>query len=762
MPLDLVTSVKIKCKYCGTVSANAYCCHACEMLDAGYSELINKASKADSKFSYLDLEENQSLYQLDKSARRFKFFIFGIQCSSCVHLLEQIAELNHDCLLSRLNIGNSELTIELNSQGKLSDVATLIKAMGYDFTVIKSNENSDEKIKIETRQELKRIALAGALAGNIMLFSISIYAGVNGTLLTVFKWLNLLLFLPILFYVAIPFYRGAWGSLKMQKVHIDLPIVIALLTSSGLSIYSLINGEDQFYFDSTASFIFLILVARFFVKKAQHRFLTPQNLNSQIRNDSYVLANNVSSVIAENIKSGQTFKVSQDQTIPVDGVLISDSALVDTSFMSGENIPYTFTKGMRLFAGYKLLSASILMNCEKPLKQSRISELLVKSQENLLSKNSYLTLADRLSEKLILIVFILAILVFVGFGLFINFTESFHRALALIVVACPCALAFGSPLTMAMAFRKAQKKGISVRNANVFEKLNQIQNIFFDKTGTLTYGQLQVSETWPEKLDQETVDLIIGLEKISYHPVAFALRSHFNAWKNEINFSEHREIFGNGIIGKHNGQLYELKTLSSNMLDESVDIAVALYRNREVVCRIYFQDKVREEVSAIISELHENNKNCYLISGDKKRKAFAISEKCGLKREHIFAELYPEDKKEIIARYPRSLMIGDGVNDTLAMSTADISVAIKGSAEIALASSDVFFLKSGLNPLIDLFNVNKNIHQTLKRNLTLSLAYNIIAGTLAVFGYINPLWAAVLMPISSLIILFSTLWGFKS
>ncbi len=760
MPLDLVRT-KNPCKYCGTLSLSMYCCHACEMLDGGFSELVSKASQAESQYAYLDLSENQKLYQLHSKERRFKFFVHGIQCSSCVHLLEQIAEMNSHCKQSRLNISNSELFIELDSEGKLSDIASLIKAMGYDFSVIKATENSDEKLRLETRQELKRIALAGALAGNIMLFSIAIYTGASGTLLTVFKWLNLLLFLPILFYVAIPFYRGALGSLKMQKVHIDLPIVIALLTSSSLSIYSLITSGDQFYFDSTASFIFLILVARFFVKKAQHRFLSPQNIHSQIRTETYALADNLSTVITENIKQGQIFTVSQDQAIPVDGVLLSDMALVDTSFMSGENIPYTFTKGMRLFAGYKLLSASISMVCEKPITQTRIADLLSKSQENLLSKNSYLTLADRLSEKLILYVFILAAFVFVALGLTINFTESFHRALALIVVACPCALAFGSPLTMAMAFRKSQKKGISVRNANVFEKMSQIQNIFFDKTGTLTYGQLQVCETWPEKLSAETIDVLVSLEKISYHPVAFALRSHFKNWKNEIHFSEHKEIFGSGVRGQLNNDLYELKTLPSNVHDESIDIAIALYKNKEVICRIYLQDQIREEAGGIIADLQAEGKNCYLISGDKKRKALAIGEKCGLNRDHIYSELYPEDKKEIITKYPHSLMIGDGVNDTLAMSSSQISIAIKGSAEIALASSDIFFLRSGLNPLVELFKVNKNIHQTLKRNLALSLAYNAIAGTLAVFGFINPLWAAVLMPVSSLIILFSTLWGFR-
>jgi Cu2+-exporting ATPase/Cu+-exporting ATPase len=761
MPLDLVTTEKKKCKYCGTLSYSVYCCHACEMLDSGFSELNSRAAKIESQFSYLDLPETQALYQHDAEDRSFRLFIHGIQCSSCVHLLEQIQDMNAHCKLSRLNISNSELIIKLDAEGKLSDIASLIKAMGYEFTAIKATENSEETNRLETRQELKRIALAGALAGNIMLFSIAIYTGATGTLLTVFKWLNLALFLPILFYVAIPFYRGAFASLKMQKIHIDLPIVIALLTSSGLSIYSLLSGGDQFYFDSTASFIFLILVARFFVKKAQHRFLSPQNLHSHFRNDSYSLSDNSSTVVTENIKPGQKITISQDQAIPVDGILVSDRALIDTSFMSGENIPYTFTKGMRLFAGYKLLSASILMVCEKSSNQTRISELLSKSQENLLSKNSYLSLVDRLSEKLILYVFILAAFVFVGFGLFINFTESFHRALALIVVACPCALAFGSPLTMAMAFRKSQKKGISVRNANVFEKLNHIQNIFFDKTGTLTYGQLQVFETWPEKLTAETVDVLIGLEKISYHPVAFALRSHFKQANSELSFNEHQEIFGSGIKGRINSDHYELRTLSSNLYDDGVDIAIALYKNKEVVCRIYLQDKIREEAKTIINQLRSLGKSCFLLSGDKKRKAMAIGEECGVSREHIFFELYPEDKKDIIRKYPNTLMIGDGVNDTLAMSSSEISIAIKGSAEIALVSSDIFFLRSGLNPLIDLLQINKSIHQTLKRNLTLSLSYNAIAGTLAVLGYINPLWAAVLMPVSSLIILLSTLWGFR-
>lgn len=221
-------------------------------------------------------------------------------------------------------------------------------------------------------------------------------------------------------------------------------------------------------------------------------------------------------------------------------------------------------------------------------------------------------------------------------------------------------------------------------------------------------------------------------------------------------------MLGSGIVGRIGDDIYELKTLSSDLIEESIDIAVALYRNKEVICRIYLQDKIREESADIVTHLQAQGKNCFLVSGDKKRKALSIGRKCGLLPANIYSELYPEDKKEIISKHPHSLMIGDGANDALAMSSSEVSVAIKGSAEIASASADVFFLKSGLDPLLELFKVNKNIHQTLRRNLALSLIYNAVAGTLAILGFINPLWAAVLMPISSLIILLSTLWGFKS
>jgi Cu+-exporting ATPase len=761
---DQLLKSEFSCFYCGTPSGlSKYCCEACHRLDVGFKRLNEGHFKKNSKFQYLDNPENQSLYRLSKEQNIFKFFIENIQCSSCVHLLEKIPDYYPECTLSRLNIGTSELYIELTEKAKLSEIADLILELGYEAKIIKLTEDVNFQIQKEQRNDLKRIAVAGACAGNIMIFSIPIYTGVQGDLLLLFKVLSMLLFLPVVFYSAIPFYRGAWTSLRIKKIHIDLPITIALIAGFVFSVYNLAMGSDQFYFDSTASFLFLILVARFFVKKTQQKFLSPQNLKSQIRNETYVLSNQ-SVVLPENIQTNDVFTVSQDQIIPVDGELLSQFALIDTSYMSGESAPYSFTEGMKLFAGYRLLSDSVKMKCDSRMNETRISDLLRQSYQNLLTKSEYLNLADRLAQKLILLVFGIATIFLIVYGMTHNFKDAFDRALALIVVACPCALAFGSPLTMAMAYKKAHLKGITIRNPDVFEKISSIQNIFFDKTGTLTDGQLDIAYTWPEIVPNDMKALLVQLEKISHHPVAFALRKSWS--KDAIHevtpvFITHEEIFGLGIRASTDSDTYEVKALSSQVCDEQTEMAIALYKNNVVQCRIYFQDKIRPESAEIVQYLHSKNKNCFLLSGDKKRKAQNVGTACAIKNENIYSSLYPEDKEQIISKYANTLMIGDGVNDSLAMSQSDVSIAIKGSLEVALNTSDVFFMRSGLSPLLDLFSINQTIHSTLRRNLALSLIYNVLAGVCALLGFINPLWAAVLMPISSFIVILSTLWGFS-
>ncbi len=702
-------------------------------------------------------------YYIDKVRNLIRFQVDGLHCSSCVHLLEQIPKYNSNCTAARVFFGESKLEINFKDSKKLSDIAELIKELGYTPHPLKINE--DAKNDADVSQDLRRLVVAGACASQIMIFSFAIYFGADGILKGLFRWASLVLFLPVLFYSAAPFYKGAWNTIKHRVMHIDLPIVIALWMTTGFSIWHFVNGVDDFYFDSTAGFIFLILCARFLVKRTQKSLLSPQQLRQHYSNQVFQLENGQFRP-AEDLENGNVITLRSGQSVPADSTLLSASALFDTSMMNGESRPLYFSENLTLLAGYKLISENARLKVNKNLADSELSNLIENSFKNLLQKNDYINKSDKLAQLLLAVVMISGLAFFIIGGSILGYEEALRRVLALMVVACPCALAFGSPLTLAMAFRKAQSLGITIRNPDVFEKLANVKHIFFDKTGTLTEGVLKIDSTWPEVLSFETKTLIIELEKISKHPVAFALRE---AWSNELshhhnlrlvksNFTSHVEYLGSGISAEQGQDFFEIKALSDSI--HSNKMAIELLKNKVPIARVYFNDPLRPEARALVDGLKDRF-DFFILSGDRKNRVLNIAQECGISADHIYWELYPEDKEDIVKKYKYSMMIGDGLNDTLALSKSDVGVSMSTAHDLTIGTSDITFLRGGLKPLVDLFTIQKRTLNTLNRNLALALLYNSVAGVLALAGLISPLTAAILMPISTGIVVVSCYWGYR-
>ena len=753
------------CDYCGLnfspVKDEKYCCEACERLHVGFSVLEQVQPSKQKKYLYLDQSEIQKKYQIG-TEREFLFHVEGLQCSSCVHLIEKIPDYYHPCEEIRVNFGTALAQVKLSVNAELSMVALMLEELGYKATIVTSSEVSQQignKVMESNRLELKRIAIAAVCASNIMIFSIAIYAGATGFIHEFFRWASFLLFLPVLLYSAQSFYVGAVNAIRYKVLHIDLPIVIALISGFIFSTYNLFRGTDDFYFDSTAGFLFLILSSRYLIRRTQQKYLSPLHIKSLIKDQFYRLQNG-KYIAIDDIKAGDHLVIECGQSLPVDGKLESEYALIDTAFFNGETNPKTFNQGQSLFAGYKVISKEMNLAALASLKESKIHSLFDQTTVNVMKKSHYLNLSDRLAQKLILSVLLISLIFFTVYGLWTHdFYTAFNRVLALIVVACPCALAFGSPLTLAMAYRKAFKKGIALRSPDVFEKLQQVKNICFDKTGTLTEGKLKLVYSYPEVINTETQRIILSLERISYHPVAFAFRSIWASTSHQLPIvASHEENLGLGVSGFIGPDFYELRGISQNMHED--DLAVELLKNGESKARFYFSDELQENTKETIQSLNRKKMNLYLLTGDKKSKALKVAGEVGIEAGHVQAELFPEDKEKFISERPFSLMIGDGVNDTLALSRAYVGIAVHGSSLFTLHSSDVYFLKNGLSPLLELFKINKTTHRVLIRNLSIALIYNLLAGAFALMGYINPLWAAVLMPMSTFIILISTLWGF--
>lgn len=748
-----------RCGYCGSESFRGiYCCAACESLAT-----VTKSPKIffNEEFSYLDQENFRSLYKIENPNYNYLFFAEGIHCSSCVHLLEKLPLYCEGVLSAEVHFGSSTVSVQLDDKASLGAVASAIKELGYAPIPLTADENTEEKYKAENRQSLRRIAVAGFCAGNMMLFVIPVYAGLAGPLGELFNWISFSLFLPVLLYSAVPFYKGSLASLKYKSISIDLPIVIALLSSFIFSLVNLIRRDGAIYFDSTASFVFLILSARYLLKRVQQNYLSTSVLKKSLNSERYTRLgeeNTTEVVPFQSLRPGDTIWVKKNQILPMDSRLISERALLDMSLLNGESLPKTFTQGLPLFGGTKVLEKDILVQISCAFESSKIGQLFQKLEKSARVKNNFINLTDSLAQKLIFVVFSLAIVFFVIYST-IDVSEAFNRSLALIVLACPCALAFGSPLTYGFALRKALRQGILIKNAAIFENILKIKNVFFDKTGTLTEGQLTLSHTEPQAIPTEIRQIILSLESQSYHPLAFALRSEWSASTTLLPVENASEILGYGVRGKIAGHLYELRSLSESTHDS--ELAIELAKDGAPLCRLYFSDTLRPDSSNVVKTLKTSGIQCFILSGDTKERSIKTGLECNIDDENIHSSLFPEDKKNILEKYTNTCMLGDGANDSLSLQCANVGIAVKGSVDLSLSHSDVYFTRGGLMPLLDLINIAKKTRGILVRNLSISLVYNTIGGVLALSGFVSPMLAAILMPISSAVIILSCLWGFR-
>lgn len=756
-------TVDSSCSYCGLPSrGQAYCCDACEVLDTQKAPLELSDHNA---FSHLDSRAFQELYrQPPESEYQYVFYAEGLHCSSCVHLLEKLPEFYEGVEDARVNFGQSTVAIRLRDGHSLSKVAQAIQELGYAPSLLAPSDNPQQKHTRENRLSLMRIAVAGFCAGNTMLFVIPVYAGLAGTWAVAFNWISFFLFLPVLFFSATPFLQGAWNSLKYKVINVDLPITVALLSGFGLSTFNLIRGNGAIYFDSTASFMFLILSARYLLKRVQQNYLAPSRMASFFQGEKFLRTSplqgdSLQEAIPWNkINLHDILLIQRGQPLPADCKLLSADATLDLSLYNGESLPRHYSQGMTLFAGAKVLDREIQVQALGTFADSKMGQMFKQLEQDAYLKSRFVTLTDHLAQKLILTVFSIAVGFFLLYS-FVNPSEALNRSLALIVLACPCALAFGSPLTLGLALKKAQELGILLRSSNSLEKVLQIKNVFFDKTGTLTEGALGLIESAPANISPEHQNLILSLEAHSYHPIAFALRKAWTTPKSLLKVDKFEEILGQGVRGVIHGKTYEVRHLSENTHDS--ELGVEFFEEGVSLCRLYFVDTLRPDSARIVASLHKKGLNCFLLSGDKKNRVWSVAQACHIPKEQSYGELFPEDKSQILQGYKQTCMIGDGANDSLSLQKADVGIAVKGSVDLSLQSADIYFTRGGLAPLLDLIALAQQTRHVLIRNLAISLVYNTLGGVLALLGFINPMMAAILMPISSIVIILSSLWGFR-
>lgn len=711
-----------------------------------------------SAFDYLDETEFRTIYCPVQEPPQMKFYIEGIKCSKCVSKIENLKSVNPELLTLDVDLAHQTATVELKGAGfSFANVAQAIDSLGFKAIPLQPQDDPSQEWTKESRLDLIRLAVAGFCAGNIMTFAFAVYFGVDGVMRQIFEYAQFFLYLPVVAYVALPFYKGLIQGIKERSISIDGPMAIASFMGFAVSTWNLFRGEGSIYFDSTSGFLFLILATRYVQKRTRFEFLKylrPQSLSETFKARLRSQDGGVKWVPSHALKINDIVAIEKEELVPADGELLSATAILDLSVLDGESRPKKVQKGFPIKAGSKLLSGEIEMLVQRSGTQTMLGQLLTSLKAPVIEDTDSSTLSNQASQWLLGIVLGIAWIV-LGFGLFGDFETYFERAFALIVLACPCAMAFGTPLALSFTMKRAQEAGIVVKSARVFENLMQIKTVFFDKTGTLTDRTWSLSHSSLIAIPLRYQQIILALESGSLHPIAFALREMWKSvpYSSEIQIEDSRALFA-GVQGRISGEFWQFTSFK-----EQDAKWFGLFQDGNLVWKFQLSSQIRPGVQELIQKLQKRDLWISLLSGDNRAETDRVVELLDLNPSSGIAELTPQKKAHIIKACPNSLMVGDGVNDSLALKSAKVGIAVQGGVDVALKSADVLLLNDDLNSIIVLMELAEKAQRQIKRNLILALVYNTIGGIAAVLGFINPFVAALLMPISSLVILGATWWG---
>ena len=799
------------CKHCAghfeaeaviDANGNEFCCNGCKNVYAylksqGLSEFYSKLKKGEQNLAkpsskHFDKQSAGSMFS--KLLRRdenspficeLEVLISGIHCPACIWLnekalsnLEGILELNISATTSKARVLFDE------RKTALEEILNLIIAIGYDpkpFNAIKSAKNS------LSREYYARLIVALACSMNIMWVAIAVYSGYfEGLSLGAKKILHFAEFVlasPPVFYTASVFYRSALSSLKLRQINMDVNVSLGILSVYFYSVYAMLSGSEQVYFDSACMLVTFIFTGKFLQTKAT------QKAAQELENISSLFVEQVMSVknlgnsripsISEfkpcdvsEVKSGDFVLLRSGERAMIDGVVLSGEASVDNSSINGESVPVGISKDDALLSGALCAEGSVIYKATSSFQGSFLNKL-----SKLLSNASFARaqieeLANKISSHFGWAILALCVASFV-FWSAANISawsgaNAFGIAISVLVIACPCALSLATPIATLVAMGTATKRSVVFKDAKVLETLAKCDIIAFDKTGTLSKANLKVlSEQRFLPFDDEA---LLALASASTHPISKAVASYI--LKNALSpfrlgaLENIQNIAGKGITATYKGVKIAggskafVKSLGASLADDTQDSSSEYYfmYDNKLVARFFLDDELREGAKASIKELKKMGLNVLMLSGDKQIVASKVASELGIDKSH--GELNPEQKALLIKELQKSanvVMVGDGINDILALKSANVGIAMGSGASVSVGVSDVVLLRDELSDLVFALRQAKKTFKVIKENLFISLVYNALSIPLAMAGFIIPLFAAISMSFSSLLVVLNSL-----
>lgn len=779
------TENKICCYHCGESCQNdticlqekIFCCEGCKMV----FQILNETDLCDyynlnknpginqrikirkDKFAYLEdaLIQNKLISFRNEQQVHITLYLPQMHCSSCLYLLENLHRIDNGIISSKVNFTKKEVDIVfLVQKSSLRKVVETLTSIGYE-PYISLNDLKEKRPGINKTMVLQ-LGIAGFCFGNIMLMSFPEYLGIDSTevgMRTIFRWLNFGLAIPVLLYSALPFYTSSIKSLQHKFLNIDAPIALAIIITFIRSAYEVISGTGGGYFDSMTGIVFFMLAGRILQDKSYRQLSFERDYSSYFPIAVSVTKDDVEIPTSlPDIKPGDTLLIHNEELIPADGILTKGKAFIDYSFVTGEALPVLKEVGELVYAGGKQTEGNIEILVVKEVAQSYLTKLWNREEFKKDEDTKNVSFVHLLSRYFTYIVFSIAIITAIYWQI-IDSTKIWPAVTAIFIIACPCALLLSNTFTNGNVLHILSRNRFFLRNAQTIEEIARITHIVFDKTGTLTSTREQHISYEGTMLTAYQIQQVAALAACSSHPLSKALTRQLTIGK-PPEVTGFKETTGQGIEGFVQNDLiklgsYQFVTEHTNR-QAGTTIFVSIENKLHGFFR--FSNHYRAEIPKLLQQLKSKYK-ISVISGDNDTEKDNLHHFLGNKATLLFNQ-GPEDKLSYIThlqqKHEKVMMIGDGLNDAGALKQSNVGVAVAEQTNNFTPASDgiIEAKQLGLLPkFIRLCHANRNI---VIASFVVSIVYNIIGLFFAVQGNLSPLIAAILMPSSSLSILFLT------
>lgn len=697
----------------------------------------------------------------------------GIVCAACIWLNERHVSALPGVVEFRVNFSTHRASLRWDeSRIHLSEILQAITAIGYLAHPVDA-QRQEQVHKRERNRALRRLAVAGLGAMQVMMLAVALYAGayygIDSSLAQFFRWISWFVATPVLTYSAWPFYQAAWRDLRRWHLGMDVPVALSIFAAYIASSYATITAQQDVYFDSVTMFVFFLLTGRYLEMQARHR--AGEAAESMIKlipaMTNKILHDGREQIIAVmELVPGDVVRVKPGETVPADGVVIAGTSSVNESLLTGESLPIRKQRGMQVIGGSLNVESPLEIRIEKVGNQTvlaAIQRLLERAQTE---KPDIARLADKTASWFIVGLFILAAVVG-SYWWMHDSQRAFWVVIAILVVTCPCALSLATPVALIAATGRLVQLGVLTTRGHALETLAKVTHVVFDKTGTLTTGQLRVEEVVVcGSLSQAQIwQIAASLEQGSEHPLAKAICN--NTHTDILHVVDRQAVPGQGVQGFIDGQQYRLgrsEFVWPTGLPSSIDIRstrthIALANDQQLLAVFYLEDHLRQDAAIAIRELKSMGLTVSLLSGDHQVVVNEVAQR--LEITQATGNLLPEDKLRLLKQGQANgeviVMVGDGVNDAPVLAAAQVSIAMGNGTQLAQASSDMILLSEQLTHIPLAIAMARQTHRVIRQNLGWAIIYNLLALPLAAIGWVTPWMAGIGMSGSSLLVVLNAL-----